>query len=72
MANGHIRTDPIANFKTAIQKVDRGFLTQNEFDTIIKKKFEIYRLSIVRDTLIFGCFTGLAYSDLKSVSPENL
>jgi len=72
IANGHIRHDPFANFKTTIKKVDRGFLTQDELDKIINEDFKIDRLIYVRDCFVFACFTGLAYSDLKKLAPVNL
>lgn len=72
LANGWMKKNPYANFKFTLKKVDKGFLTEEELDTIIKKDFEIERLQNVKDCFVFGCFTGLAYSDLKSLSIENI
>lgn len=72
MANGWITKDPFVNYKMIIKPVDRGFLTEEEIDKIRNHMFVIERLEHVRDVFIVGCFTGLAYCDLKQLSPENL
>jgi len=72
IANGHLRTDPFVNFKMTQKKIDKDFLTQDELEKVLKTKFDIDRLIYVRDCFIFGCFTGLAYSDLKQLAPNNL
>jgi integrase len=70
--NGWTKQDPFANFKLTLKKVDKGFLTDDELDTLMNKKFGSARLEYVRDVFVFGCFTGLAYSDLKHLAPEHL
>ncbi len=70
--NGWITADPFANYKIRIAKVDRGYLTQEELDRIINKKFSTKRLEHVRDIFIFSCFTGLAYIDVKNLGKEHI
>ena len=69
---GEINSDPFAGYKLRFKKVDRGFLSEVELNSLIKKKFSIKRLEQVRDCFLFGCFTGLAHADLKSLSPKNI
>jgi hypothetical protein len=57
--NGWIYYDPFANYKIRISKVDRGYLTQEEIDIIIQKKFPSKRLEQVRDIFIFACESNL-------------
>lgn len=45
------------------------YLTQEELDIIRNKKIEIQRLREVRDLFLFQCFTGLAYTDMASLTP---
>ncbi|MDD2635953.1 MAG: site-specific integrase [Bacteroidales bacterium] len=71
-ANDWIKLDPFANHKFKLQKVDRGYLTESEIETIKNKDIAIERLNIVRDAFLFACYTGLAYSDLKKLAPNNL
>ena len=70
--NGWLKQDPFANIKLRLQKVDKEFLTEDELARLLNKKIGIERLEFVKDVFLFGCFTGLAYSDLKSLTPENL
>ena len=70
--NGWIQHDPFANYKIKTPKVDRGYLTQEELDAILKKDFSVKRLEQVRDIFIFACFTGLAYIDVKNLRENNV
>jgi len=70
--NGLIAIDPFANYKINLTKVDRGYLTQENVEKILKKEFAIKRLELVRDIFIFSCFTGLAYVDVKNLTEKNV
>ncbi|MDR0420436.1 MAG: tyrosine-type recombinase/integrase [Prevotellaceae bacterium] len=70
--NGWIHIDPFANYKIKFKKTDRGYLTQQEIDIIIQRKFATERLERVRDIFIFSCFTGLAYIDVKNLRQSNI
>lgn len=70
--NGLISIDPFANYKIRLTKVDRGYLTQENVEKILKKKFSTKRLELVRDIFIFSCFTGLAYIDVKNLTEKNV
>ncbi|PKP03857.1 MAG: recombinase [Bacteroidetes bacterium HGW-Bacteroidetes-6] len=72
VGNGWMKTDPFINYKIRIQKVEKDFLTEEELQAITCKDFRIGRLQQVADTFLFACYTGYAYSDLKTLSPENL
>ena len=72
MANGWLNKDPFANYKAKIKEVIREFLTENEIETIINKRFVSERLELVRDIFIFSCFTGLAYIDVKQLTLDNI
>lgn len=70
--NGYIKADPFANYRIRIKKVDRGYLTQEELDSITEKEFTTKRLAQVRDIFIFSCYTGLAYIDIKELKEEHI
>jgi integrase len=70
--NGWLKKDPFASIKLRIKKVDKGFLSDEELSLIMNKKFGNERLDNTKDVFLFGCFTGLAYSDLKSLTPEHI
>ena len=65
-----INHNPFANYKIQFEKVDRGYLTEQELNLLIKKKFLIKRLEQVRDIFVFSCFTGLSYIDVKELSKD--
>lgn len=64
--------NPFANYKISFQKVDRGFLLEEELKRIIEKKITTSRLEKVRDIFLFSCFTGLAYIDVANLTKDNL
>ena len=70
--SGLISHDPFMGVTFHKEPVDRGFLTDKEIKTIIKKEIEIPRLDLVSDIFIFSCFTGLAYIDVKNLTEENI
>lgn len=70
--NGLIIGDPFANYKIRLQRVDRGYLTEDEIKKILKLKLVSDRLEHVRDLFIFSCFTGLAYIDVAGLIKENI
>lgn len=70
--NGWIFADPFANYTIRLKRVDRGYLTEQELEKIIKKKFASERLGNVRDIFLFSCFTGLAYIDVKNLTEDNI
>jgi len=70
--NGWIHADPFKNFKLRFEKVDRGYLTQEELNTMMQKRFTIQRIEQVRDIFVFSCFTGLAYIDVKNLTEKDV
>ena len=64
--------DPFNNFRFNFDKTDRGYLTQEEIDTIYHKEFQSKRLEHVRDAFIFSCYTGLPYCDIYTLTAEDI
>ena len=65
--NKLIIDDPFEDYKIKLDKVDRGYLTEEELLLITQKEFVSERLDKVRDIFIFSCFTGLAYVDVRNL-----
>ena len=70
--NHYIKDDPFLNYEIKLRDVHRGYLTMDELKLVINKKINIKRLDLIRDLFIFASFTGLAYSDLKSLQRKHL
>ena len=47
-------------------------MSTEEIETMMNKKFVSNRLEIVRDIFVFSCFTGLAYIDVKQLTPNHI
>ena len=71
IANRYLKFDPFLNYKVQREEVDKVFLTEEELRAIINKDFAIKRLERVRDIFIFCCFTGLSYSDVKTLDKSH-
>ncbi|HDR50030.1 MAG TPA: site-specific integrase [Mariniphaga anaerophila] len=72
MEMGYLDRDPFLSHKTAYKNVSREFLTADELSRIETHTFRIKRLEQVKDVFLFVCYTGLAYSDLKTLTKNNL
>ncbi len=72
IAKGYLNVDPFLSYKVKLKKVDRGFLTMEEIESIEQKTFSIQRLNQVKDIFIFQCYTGLAYADVKKLTKDNV
>ncbi len=70
--NGWVQGDPFKLQHLHLDKVDRGYLTQQELETVMNKEFDTARLEQVRDVFVFCCFTGLPYIDAKNLSEQQL
>ena len=70
--NGIVIGDPFANYKIRLQKVDRGYLTEDEIKKILELNLVSERLEHVRDLFIFSCFCGLAYIDVAGLRKEHI
>lgn len=71
LANKYLQVDPFLNYKVEREIVEKAFLTEEELRIIINKDFAIARLGRVRDIFIFSCFTGLSYSDVKTLDESH-
>lgn len=72
LANEWMKKDPFANIRFHLDEVEPDFLEDHEIKKIMDKPIKIERLAVVRDTFIFCCFTGLAFSDVKGLKREHL
>lgn len=71
-ANDWISKDPFVNWKAKLKIVDREFLTEEEIQKMVEKELHTERLDQVKDIFLFSCFTGLAYSDVKKLSRNDI
>jgi len=71
-ANNWIKSDPFLNYKVRLKEVERQFLSEEEIQAMLSKDLHTPRLAQVRDIFVFCCFTGLAYSDVKKLTNNDV
>lgn len=69
---GWVNGDPFHFVKLKMEKVDRGYLTNDEIKIMMKKEFASERLEFIRDLFIFSCYTGLSFIDVAELREEHL
>lgn len=72
LANEWMKSDPFSKIKYKLDKVDKEYLTDEELQRLMDKHFSIDRLEQIKDVFLFCCFTGLAFSDVKSLAPNDI
>lgn len=69
---GWINRSPYKEVGFKIEEIDMPYLTHKELDTLYKKEITLQRLDLIRDVFIFCCHTGLAFSDVKELTEDNI
>ena len=71
VANSHMTYNPFATYKIEREPVEIDFLDEDELRKIINFDTPLPRLERAKDMFLFGCFTGLSYIDIKTLTPEH-
>lgn len=71
VANSYMTTNPFITYKVEREPVEIDFLDEEELRKIINFDTPLPRLERAKDMFLFGCFTGLSYIDIKTLSPEH-
>lgn len=69
---GYIDKNPFHGYSTTYKTSNRKFLTAHELSILEKTIMPNERLERVRDVFVFICYTGLSYSDLTSITRDNI
>jgi hypothetical protein len=59
-------------FEKTSSETDEVALTSDELDRLWKYEFKTKRLERVRDVFVFGCTTGMRYSDYSKIKRANI
>ena len=70
--DGRLPFNPFAGYINSPESVDRGYLTKSEIQTLMDAPMKNAYHELVRDMFVFSVFTGLAYSDVKNLTTDNL
>jgi len=69
---GLLPFNPFAGYINSPESVDRGYLTEEEIQTLIEAPMKNQTYELVRDLFVFSIFTGLSYADVKKLTTDNL
>ncbi len=69
---GYIHGNPFAGFRFKAKTRDRGYLTEDELKRFMSVELRRYKQRQVRDIFVFCAFTGLAYSDVKKLTFDDI
>lgn len=72
LAHRWIEYNPFVFYKNKAKAKDKEFLSKQELDKIVSKKFGIKRLEQVKDIFLFSCYTGLSYADVKKLTRSEI
>jgi site-specific recombinase XerD len=72
ISSGIIKSDPFRQLKLKAKHVYREFLSQEEISKIENLILDNEDLQRKKDIFLFACYTGLAYTDLKQLSPHHI
>lgn len=70
--DGRLPFNPFAGYINSPESVDRGYMTKTEIQTLMDAPIKNAYHRLVRDMFVFSVFTGLAYSDVKNLTTDNL
>ena len=62
----------VTKFKVFREDGELIYLSEEELFRIINLELDSEKLMVVRDNFCFACFTGLRYSDISKLKPENI
>lgn len=71
VSNSYIQYNKLTAYRIEREPVEPDFLTEEELRRIISFDTPLPRLEKARDFFLFGCFTGLAYIDIKTLEPKH-
>jgi integrase len=67
-----IEKDPFVRFKLKFTKHQRDYLSETELRIFEKGVLKAEHHSKTRDVFVFSCYTGLSYTDVRSLTDNNI
>ena len=72
MGKGLIDCDPFASYRPQRVKYEPRYLSKLDFEKLVNTPLEDLSLGIVRDMFLLSSFTGLAFTDMRNLTNQNL
>ena len=71
VANSYMTFNPFAPYKVEREAVNIEFLNEEELRRVINFETPLPSLEKAKDMFLFGCFTGLSYINIKTLTKDN-
>ena len=68
--NGKIARNPFAMYHLDPDHKERGFLTEDEIQALSAIKLDNPNFALARDLFLFGCWTGISFTDIKNLTTD--
>lgn len=72
ISENYLKKDPFHLYKNKKHKTVIIYLTDVELKKLEKHNFSQVRLQLVKDLFIFCCYTGLAYTEMSTLTTKNI
>jgi site-specific recombinase XerD len=72
LKNNWLTKNPFKDFSCNYINTPRSYLTDDEINSLVEKRFDIDRLTKVRDVFVFQIYTGLSYIDLYELTENSI
>lgn len=69
---GYMEKYPFGDYKIRMPRKRIEYLTMDEINRIEQTDFKVNRLNVIRDLFIFCCYSGMAYAEVESLTPESV
>ena len=70
--NGKIPRNPFAMYHVDPDHKERGFLTEDVIQALGTIKLDNPNFALARDLFLFGCWTGISFTDIKNLTTDNI
>ena len=68
----YLDKDPFLLYRAKSIKKEVVFLSVEELNKLEKQAFSIKRIQVIKDCLVFCCYTGLTFKDMVSLKKEHI
>lgn len=69
---GYLKRHPFPTYKIRVPKKKIEYLDQAELDRMEQIECKVERLNTIKDIFIFCCYSGLAYTEVENLSPDDI
>lgn len=72
LQKGHLNRHPFPDYKIRQPKKKIEYLDQAELERLENVDCKVERLNTIRDIFVFCCYSGLAYSEVEQLTPDDM